>query len=223
LTTFRQPGARQSSDEKETGRIEAFSDGVFSIAITLLILEIKIPQTADPAGKMSLATALLRQWPAYISYLTSFMTILIMWINHHRLFRHIHRSDDGFLVLNGLLLMAVTIVPFPTAVLSSWCCSATARPDDANTAAAVYSGVFVAIAVLFNIVWRYAAHRGRLLAIGHDEREVAAISRQYRLGPLFYLAAFGLAFLNVLASIGLCLALAVFFALPGRRVARKER
>jgi uncharacterized membrane protein len=217
LATSRQPGARQTSDEKETGRIEAFSDGVFGIAITLLILEIKIPQPADLAGKMSLGAALLRQWPAYISYLTSFLTILIMWINHHRLFRHIRRSDDGFLVLNGLLLMAVSIVPFPTAVLSSWCCSSATRIHDAETAAAVYSGVFVAIAVLFNVLWRYAAHRGRLLATGFDEREVAAISRQYRFGPLFYLAAFVLAFVNVLASVGMCMALAVFFGLPGRK------
>jgi uncharacterized membrane protein len=216
LETSRQPGARHS-DEKETGRIEAFSDGVFGIAITLLILEIKIPQPADLAGKMSLGAALFRQWPAYISYLTSFLTILIMWMNHHRLFRHIRRSDDGFLVLNGLLLMAVTIVPFPTAVLSSWCCLSAARTGDADTAAAVYSGVFVVIAVLFNVLWRYAAHRGRLLATGHDEQEVAAISKQYRGGPLLYLVAFGLAFISVPASVGTCMALAVFFALPGRK------
>ena len=196
--------------EKETGRIEAFSDGVFGIAITLLILEIKVPQVADLAGKTTLAAALLRQWPSYLSYLTSFLTVLIMWINHHRLFRHIHRSDDNFLLLNGLLLMAVTIVPFPTAVLSGWILI------EGSTAAALYSGTYVAIAVLFNIVWRYAAGNGRLLADNHDRAAVEAISAQYRYGPLWYVLAFLLAFVSVMASVGLCAGLAVYFALPHR-------
>ncbi len=199
-------------EEKETGRIEAFSDGVFGIAVTLLILEIKIPQLADVPGKGSLAQALARQWPAYLSYLTSFLTVLIMWVNHHRLFRHIRRSDDSFLVLNGLLLMAVTVVPFPTAVLSLWF-----RTPETQTAAALYSGVFVAIAVLYNVLWGYAARRGRLLGKDHNRAEVAAITRQYRLGPLLYLIAFGLAFVSSAASVGVCAALAIYFALPGRK------
>jgi uncharacterized membrane protein len=140
------------------------------------------------------------------------MTILIMWVNRHRIFRHIRRIDDTFLVLNGLLLMAVTIVPFPTAVVSSWILI-----NGAVTAAALYSGVFIAIAVLFNVMWRYAVKRGRLLGKHYNEVEVAAISRRYLLGPLWYVIAFALAFVNVLASVGMCLALAAYFALPGRK------
>lgn len=203
--------------QKETSRIEAFSDGVFGIAITLLILEIKIPQLADVQGKTSLAVALARQWPAYISYLTSFLTILIMWINHHRLFRHIRKTDDNFLLLNGLLLMAVTIVPFPTAVLSIWSQTPDATSSDPTTAAALYSGSLVAIAVLFNVVWLYASGDSRLLTAGHDRKEVEAITRQYRFGPLLYLITFGLAFVNVIVSVGLCMALAIYFALPSRK------
>jgi len=99
----------------ETSRIEAFSDGVFAIAITLLILEIKVP----PPGSGELSLALARQWPSYLSFLMSFAFIGIMWINHHRLFTHIARSDDVLLILNLLLLLGVIVVPFPTAVLAT--------------------------------------------------------------------------------------------------------
>jgi uncharacterized membrane protein len=97
----------------ETSRIEAFSDGVFAIAITLLILEIKIPTPGS--GRLSLQ--LMNQWPAYVSFLISFAFIGIMWINHHRLLTHIVRSDNTLLILN-LVLLGVVAVPFPTAVLA---------------------------------------------------------------------------------------------------------
>ena len=100
--------------EKETARIEAFSDGVFAIAITLLILEIKIPG----AGSADLSRQLLRQWPSYVAFVISFAFIGIMWINHHRLFTHIKRANNVLLFLNLLLLLGVCAVPFPTAVLA---------------------------------------------------------------------------------------------------------
>ena len=93
-----------ASEEKETGRIEAFSDGVFAIAITLLILEIKVPHAHDLPPNVGLISVLLGQWPSYLSYFISFVTILIMWVSHHRLFNYIKRSNDTFLFLNGLLL-----------------------------------------------------------------------------------------------------------------------
>jgi uncharacterized membrane protein len=199
------------STAKETGRVEAFSDGVFGIAMTLLVLDIKVP----PPGNGTLAEALLRQWPAYFSYVTSFLTVLIMWMNHHKLLRHIHRINHPFLVLNGLLLMGVTLVPFPTALLAEYI----GHPG-ARTAAAVYSGWFVVISIFFNLLWRYPASRGRLLARDYDPVAVAAITRQYRVGPVLYAAAFVLAFVNVAVSVGLCFALAVFFAVPERQARR---
>lgn len=198
-------------DEKETGRVEAFSDGVFGIAITLLVLDLKVPKAADVAPPLNLAAALWRQWPVYAAYVLSFATVLIMWTNHHKMFRLIRRSDHVFLMMNGLLLMFVTLVPFPTALLAEHI----AQPGGA-TAAAVYSGTFVFIAVLFNVLWRYAANGGRLLDRGHDRQAEATITKQYRFGPFLYLAAFALAFVSVPASVGLCGCLAVFFALPLR-------
>ncbi len=196
-------------EEKETGRIEAFSDGVFAIAITLLVLDFKVPKPADLATK-SLAAALANQWPTFLSYTISFLTVLIMWMNHHKLFRHIHRTDQSFMLLNGLLLMMVTAVPFPTAILSAYI-----NGTHGRTAVAIYSGTFLIIAVLYQMLWKYAYSRHLLLSSRRNLESVAAINRQYRFGPLYYLVAFLLAFLNVWASIAACIALAVFFALPG--------
>src|SRR5438477_460993 len=110
-----------AASEKETGRVEAFSDGVFAIAITLLVLDIKVPSTGElSAQHEQLLDALLKQWPVYLGYVTSFLTVLIMWANHHRLMRYIKRSDNNFLLINGLLLMGVTVVPFPTSLLAEY-------------------------------------------------------------------------------------------------------
>lgn len=196
----------------ETGRIEAFSDGVFAIAMTLLILEIKIPTNSN--GHLS--SGLLRQWPSYVSFLVSFAFIGIMWINHHRLFTHIRRSDNMLLILNLLLLLGVTLVPFPTAVLA-----ANLGQTDQRTAAMLYSGTYVLIAVIFNLLWRYATgEKHRLLAPDVDPAVVKQISSQYALGPVLYLICFALAWVSVPASLMLNIALAFFFAAPPKALRR---
>jgi uncharacterized membrane protein len=189
----------------ETGRVEAFSDGVFAIAITLLILEIKVPS----AGSGELSAELLRQWPAYVSFVISFAFIGIMWMNHHRLFTHIERCDDLLLVLNLLLLLGVTAVPFPTAVLAAHL----GQPGQ-RTAVILFNGTYFCIAIFFNVLWRYASSkRRRLLADDVDMASVARISQQYIFGPILYLICLVLAWVSVPASLLLNLALACFFAL----------
>jgi len=195
--------------EKETARIEAFSDGVFAIAITLLILEIKIPA----AGSGNLAQQLLRQWPSYIAFVLSFAFIGIMWINHHRLFNHIRRADNALLFLNLLLLLGVCAVPFPTAVLAQHFGSSNQR-----TAAILYHGTYFAIAIFFNILWSYASRH--LLGKDADTSAAHKLSAQYSVGPLLYLACIALTWVNVPLSLLLNIALAIFFALPPHRVVR---
>jgi uncharacterized membrane protein len=194
----------------DTARIEAFSDGVFAIAITLLVLDLKVPRDVADGG--SLARALLAQWPAYLAFLTSFMTILIMWVNHHRMFSLIGRSDDRLLLYNGLLLMGVTLVPFPTSLVAEYL-----RHDGQRTAAIVYNATFIVIAVCFNLLWRTAAVEDRLLHPQADREAVQAIFDAYRYGPVWYVVAFGLAFVNVTVSLALNLGLALYFAAPSRR------
>ncbi|HEY6097969.1 MAG TPA: TMEM175 family protein [Anaeromyxobacter sp.] len=190
----------------ETGRIEAFSDGVFAIAITLLILEIHVPRVGPGA---SLGAALLHAWPSYLAYALSFVTIGVMWMNHHRLFGLIRRGDDVLLALNLLLLLGVSFVPFPTAVLAEHL-----RGAGARTAALVYSGTFLVISFLFQGLWRYASGRRRLIGDGVAGVALRRIDRQYILGPIFYGIATVLAPFSASASVGVALALAVVFALP---------
>ena len=207
-----------STEEKETGRVEAFSDGVFAVAITLLVLDLKVPRATElQASHGTLETVLLNQWPVYMAYVISFATVLIMWANHHKMFVHIRRVTHPFLLLNGLFLMLVTVVPFSTSLLAEHILQ-----PGAVTAAAVYSYTFLMIAAGFNTVWMYASGNGRLLGQGHDAKAVAAITRQYKFGPFWYVVAFVLAFVNAKASVGACLALAVFFALPERRGAADQ-
>jgi len=197
-------------DEKETSRLEAFSDGVFAVAITLLVLGIQVPHGV--VGDEPLLKELLNQKITLLAFVTSFANIGIMWINHHRLFTHIRRTDNILLPLNLLLLLLIVFVPFPTALLIEYA----AFPGQ-HLAAAVYSGTFVITAICFNALWRYAAYKNRLLGKNADAHAVRAISNQYLFGPLLYAVAFGLAWLSVPASILLNLLLALFFAFPGRK------
>ena len=199
-------------EAKETGRIEAFSDGVFAVAITLLILNIQ-PPTKSFTEDGGLFKYLLSLWPAYLAFAASFATIGIMWINHHRLFTYIKRTDTALMSLNLLLLLVIVFVPFPTALLAQQYIS---HPN-LHVPALVYNGTFLLMAVFFNLLWRYAAHENRLLDKKADQQAVEAITRQYRFGPLFYVVSFGLAWIYVPASIALNLVFAVYFALPGRK------
>src|SRR5438270_1846847 len=187
-------------EEKETNRLEAFSDGVFAVAITLLVLNIKIPgldSLNNPLPDKTLWRMLRDEWPSLVAYITSFATIGIVWINHHRLFNHIKRTDTGLLLLNLLLLLVIVFIPFPTALLAQ---QYTAYPDQ-HLAALIFSGTYVILACCFYLLWNYASYRNRLLGKETDSRAVAAISRQYMFGPLLYLITFGVAFINVPACI----------------------
>jgi uncharacterized membrane protein len=206
----RQTNDPDSDDEiVGTGRLEAFSDGVFAIAITLLVLEIGVPSLEETEEGAHLLDALGDLWPSYFAYATSFLTILIMWVNHHTIFRMLRRADHTLLLFNGLLLMAVTFVPFPTALLAEYI-----EHDGEDVAAAVYAGTFTVIAVIFNLLWRYVTHKRRLLEPEVSAARVQAVTSQYRFGPFLYLVAFLLAFVSVVASVGVCLLLAVLFTLP---------
>jgi len=187
----------------ETTRLETFSDGVFAIAITLLVLEIAVPHLEEPG---QLGQALLDLWPSYIAYATSFMTIGIMWVNHHSVFRQIRESDHRFLLINLGLLMCISFVPFPTTLLADY-----AWGGNGESAALAYGITLTITAVFFNLLWRYAAWNGRLLRADADPREVSGISRAYLPGPFMYGGATLIALVSPEASAALYLAVAVFY------------
>jgi uncharacterized membrane protein len=199
-------------DEKETGRLEAFSDGVFAVAITLLVLNIKIPDQL-PSSNAEVFGMLFGpgHWPMLVAYVTSFATIGIMWLNHHRLFKHIKRSDTGLMLLNLLLLLIIVFIPVPTALLAE-----SFAPPYVNAPAIIYSGTNLIMAICYNLLWRYASYHNRLLDKNVDTRVVKAISGQYLFGPLLYLVTFVVGWFNTLACVILIFILALFFAVPAR-------
>jgi uncharacterized membrane protein len=194
----------RSPAENETARIEAFSDGVFAIAITLLILEIQVPPQTPHGG---LRRALINLWPSYLAFLASFMTIGIMWLNHHRLFTLIVKKDDGLIAFNLLLLLGITWLPFPTALLAE---HLEGPHADQQTAALVYAGSFFAIAIIFKVMWRYAC-RAKIV---YEHLNVIAITRQYALGPIMYALLVAVAFFSAEWCLVLSILFALYFALP---------
>jgi uncharacterized membrane protein len=205
--------AEPAASVSETTRVEAFSDGIFAIAITLLVLNIRVP-TPDLTGHGStLLPSLLHLWPAYLGYLISFFTIGIMWVNHHSMFVLIRRTDRYFLLISVFFLMWIAFLPFPTAVMAEYL----PEPKGRKVALALYSATFVLIAVAYNALWWYAARRGRLLHEDADQEAVRTISRRYLLGPIAYAVSFALAFVNAWASLAVHGFLAAFYILPVRK------
>jgi uncharacterized membrane protein len=196
----------------ETGRVEAFSDGVFAIAITLLILAVGFEQ-AIAQGELS--KQLRDLWPAYVAYGVSFVTIGIMWVNHHAVFRQFARVDRPLLLLNILLLMLIAFAPFPTRVVAEHARSA----DDRQAAALLYGSSMTLTAILFFSVWIYGSRR--LLRPDADRREVTGITRSHLPGAPSYAAATLLAFASPIASLGMFGALALFYALSSSLFGRE--
>jgi len=169
-----------------TARLETFADGVFAIAATLLIIDV----SADAPGN-GLGAALTHDWPQYVAYLVSFVTIGIMWVNHHACLELIDRADRRFLFINVALLACIAFVPFPTRLVAQHL-----RDDGLRDAALTYGLTLTTTALCFSAFWFYAAMGRRLIAPGADDRMVRGISRSYLPGPLIY----GTAALVALAS-----------------------
>ena len=192
-------------------RVEAFADGIFAFAATLLILNLAVDQN------QRLAPQLLDNWTSYVAYAISFITIGIIGANHHTVMHQIHHVDRTFLLLTVLFLMFIAFIPFPTRLLAL-----DIRGRDAEAAALVYGITLTGTAVLFNALWLYAAVGRRLLRADADQRAVDGITRSYLLGPISYLAATVVALFNPIASAALYAAIAVFYILDSAIFGRSE-
>jgi uncharacterized membrane protein len=212
-----------SSSESYTGteRILAFSDGVFAIAITLLVLDLTPPHVEH-----KVVQKLLAAWPTYLSYALSFFIIGILWASHHQMFTQIKRSNHVFLLINIVFLMWVAALPFPTALLAEGLSHY--DPVGRQAVVAIYTGMFLVCALLFNLEWWYAIYHGRLLGEGADPEAVnrtpprglrprlgcaQRAARSYYIGPVAYLVDLALSFVSVEASLVLFFLLALFYAL----------
>jgi uncharacterized membrane protein len=184
-----------------TNRLEAFSDGVFAIAATLLILNV-----VEPAGP--LGQGLLHIWASYVAYAVSFVTIGVIWINHHGVMAQIAKVDRLFLLVNVIFLMLIAFIPFPTRLLAEHIMA-----DGAQAAALAYGITLTGTAVMFNVMWQYAAHDKRLLRENASERAVRGITRSYLPGPFIYLVATVSAVVSPQLSAVLYAAIALFYVL----------
>ncbi len=178
-----------------TGRITAFSDGVFSIAITLLVLNLHVPTVP---GK--LLDQLRTQWPSLLSYLLSFVIVGIYWVAHHNMFHYIKRSDRPFLWINILLLMCVAFIPFPAGLLGQY--------SGQRISLITYASSLILTNLMLSLLWWYATSNHRLVDQDIDPHFVRTVNRRNMTAPVVYLVSIGLSFLSPLAS------LIVFFLFP---------
>ncbi|MBS1886925.1 MAG: DUF1211 domain-containing protein [Actinobacteria bacterium] len=190
-----------------TNRLEAFSDGVFAIAITLLVLNLHVPAP----GSGSLGHELLAQWPSYAAYVISFVTIGIIWINHHAAFSRLRAVDHSILILNLLLLLSVGFLPFTTSLMATYLKEGSGE----SLAAAVYGASFLVMGGVFVLANRQILFRRPQLLREPIPPEVARRTLFFAaVGQVPYLLATVLAFVSPYLTLGICAATAVYYSLP---------
>jgi len=176
----------------ESGRLEAFSDGVFAVAITLLALNLAVPGP----GHGPLARQLVGHWPSFAAYVICFLTIGIIWVNHHTLFKNFAKIDRTLLFLNLLLLFFVVAIPFATATVAAYLGRGGA---DASLAAAIFQGVFEGMSLSFGLVFWWSIRREHLKIARTTAGARPAIIR-FGIGNVAYVVAIGIAFLSAPAG-----------------------
>lgn len=196
--TISRPAER---NEKSTARMEAFSDGVIAIAVTLLVLELIVPDVDGlRVTSRSLGHALAQQWPSYVAFLSSFCAIFIMWVHHNVVLHQVENKDAKLIFANGFLLLMITFVPFPTAVIAKYFMTP-AGP----LACLFYSATFVLVAIAFKIFVK-AAFRPSILSGKASPATIDRIKKSYRSGPWIYGAATAAALFSTWVSFGICVA-----------------
>jgi uncharacterized membrane protein len=194
-------------------RLEALSDGVIAIAITLLILEIKVPEGAGD----DLPHQLAEQWPSYLSYVVSFFVIGVIWLNHHALLAHLGRADRKLMALNLVLLFTIATIPWPTHLLATYMREG---GDGERLAALIYSGTMLAMGLAFASLWTYASRDRRLLGTDLSDEAIRKRTRRFTIGAPLYLVALLVALVSAPACLALNAALAVYYAVPGAGMMR---
>jgi uncharacterized membrane protein len=189
-----------------TTRLESFSDGVIAVAITLLVLDIIVPLNPRHLGH-----DLGHQWPEYAAYVTSFITIGIIWINHHVMIGRLARPDHSIMMLNLVLLLTIGVIPFGTRLLARYLNEA----HGSNLAAGIYAGILLAMALAFTSVnTQILLRRPHLMKMQLTPAARRAILARSVTGVLPYMIATGLAAVSAYATLAICAALATFYALP---------
>jgi len=200
------------TEEKGTARLEAFSDGVFAIAITLLILEIKVPG-AEELKNISLPRYLWDQWPKYFAFVFSFLVLGIYWTNHHYLFKLYKRTDHWFNLLNVFFLMTISFLPFPSAILGEY-----VREPEQFAASVRFYAVGIALpAFVWLISWLYASHNKRIIDTRLNDAFVKHLTRQFFISNVIYISAILLSFRFPKVSLGIIILLTLAYLMPSKK------
>ncbi|WPR66275.1 TMEM175 family protein [Glutamicibacter protophormiae] len=199
--------AGRSPQPSGTGRVEAFSDGVMAVAITLLVLDLRVP---EPEPGRSLASGLLELWPNALAYVISFIAIGIMWLSHHTMFHRLAGVDHSVLVLNLVLLLCIVVLPFTTSVLSSYL----DVPGQGVLAAVLYAGSFlVTSSLFFALQYHLLKRRPHLLREAPDPVQTRSILRRGLISIPDYVLAAAAALVSPYLTLGICMALGLFYLL----------
>ena len=193
--------------ENETVRMEAFSDGVLAINITLLTFELKAPAFKETYTSRLLFVEMARQWPAYLAFLLSFATIFVIWVNHHRMFNVIRRSDSKFLYLNGLLLLLTSTIPFLNNVLANYISTSATE-----LAVGLTMLLFAAVAATFYLMWTHATADYHLLKRPAADVRVQTVKSGLVISMAVYGASAVLASVLPLVSIVIGLLMVVYLS-----------
>lgn len=205
--------------ETDTNRLEAFSDGIFAVALTLLVVSLGVPDLGIDrevtAGE--LVHALARQWPQFAAFATSFFSVLLLWISHHQTFLMIQRTTRRLMLVNGLLLFLVTLIPFPTAILARYI-----QTPGGTAAAALYAGVFLFITVSFMLLWHVILSQPGLLKKSMSDAQKRTLKLKRTMGLAHYAVAVGVAFWQPYLTVLICFFLSVFWIVTGDSTVRSE-
>jgi uncharacterized membrane protein len=196
-----------------TGRVEAFSDGVMAIAITLLVLDLRVPTNEETEAAGSLLAALVQHWASDVAFLAGFLTIGIIWLNHRAFVDKVNRFDNQLQWLNLLLLLGVVIVPFSTALLAAY---VGGGGTPASTATAVYALLGVVLPVPWILMWRHLARHPELLEPAFDAAHARAELRRAVVGPVIYILAIPVAILAPVVALLLFVGIAILYALTNQ-------
>lgn len=199
--------------EKETVRIENFSDAVFAIAITLLVLDLHAPNTITIKNGTELLSFLKGEWTSYLAFTLSFFSIFIMWVNHHKIFKQIYSRNTAVMFANGLILFLVTLVSYPTALLARFF-----EGGASNIAVAIYTGIFVLINISYNLLWFVASSNQKLLRPEITNLAVKKIRNNYLYGLPTYLIAFAISFQYPTIALIISMALLLFWAISSGKI-----
>ncbi len=197
-----------------TSRLESFSDGVIAVAATLLVLGLVVPDSGDLAHELG------KRWPSYAAYAVSFITIGIIWVNHHVMIGRLREADHPILMLNLLLLVTIGLLPFATHLLAAYL----TKPRGGHLAAAIYAGAFLLMAIVFSVLnWHILMRKARLLRTEMPYAVRRQILARALSGLAPYAVATGLAFVSQYATLAICGAVALFYALPVASGLTRER